>query len=117
MNRHFILTLKSFKVDNFFGECINVKFNIPAVGFASFLDKDKKILAIYNMDQILKIESKEGEEMEYKYKEVYFNEYCSKCKEVDTSPDKDPCNECLSNPTNENSHKPVYFKENDRSVK
>ena len=49
--------------------------------------------------------------MEDQYKEVYFNEYCEKCKNKDVQEDKDPCNECLTNPVNVNSHKPVNFKE------
>ncbi len=47
------------------------------------------------------------------YKEVYFNEYCSKCKYKDTSEADDPCDECLNNPSNVDSHKPVNFKKND----
>ena len=49
--------------------------------------------------------------MEYQYKEVYFDQYCKKCLhkgEVDTS---DACDECLANPSNMNSHRPVNFKE------
>ena len=49
--------------------------------------------------------------MEDQYKEVYFNEYCEMCKNKDVQEDKDPCNECLTNPVNVNSHKPVNFKE------
>lgn len=47
------------------------------------------------------------------YEEVYFNEYCPKCKyeKVDDTKGKDPCHECLGNPVNANSHKPVNFKE------
>lgn len=44
-------------------------------------------------------------------KEVYFHEYCSKCFFEKKPQDEDPCNECLYNPGNENSHKPVMFKE------
>lgn len=44
-------------------------------------------------------------------KEVYFDQYCKTCKhekvlEVDT-----PCDECLSNPVNQYSHKPVKYEE------
>lgn len=49
--------------------------------------------------------------MEYLYKEVYFNEYCKKCKHKDVEDVKDPCNECLGEPVNVQSHKPINFKE------
>lgn len=45
----------------------------------------------------------------YNYKEVYFNEYCSTCKYSDVDDVKDPCNECLGEPANLHSHKPVYY--------
>ena len=45
------------------------------------------------------------------YKEVYFHEYCEKCEYKDVDEVKDPCNECLSEPDNLYSHKPVKFKE------
>lgn len=44
-------------------------------------------------------------------KEVYFGQYCSKCINKDKKEDEDPCYDCLSEPVNTNSHKPVYFKE------
>ena len=43
---------------------------------------------------------------------VHFHEWCNKCKNRLTSECDDPCNECLTYPMNENSHKPVNFKEN-----
>lgn len=44
-------------------------------------------------------------------KEVFFFEYCPKCVN-NTKPEScDECSECLSNPSNTNSHKPVNFKE------
>lgn len=49
--------------------------------------------------------------MESKEKEVYFWEYCKTCKYYQTYNDQDPCNECLSHPSNENSHKPVNWEE------
>ena len=49
--------------------------------------------------------------MEYVNKEVYFNEYCHKCKFKGTPETEDPCNECLTEPVNEYSHKPVRFKD------
>lgn len=51
--------------------------------------------------------------MELRDKEVYFNEYCPKCKWSKLPEDKDPCDICLENPSNEWSHKPVYFEEKD----
>ena len=44
-------------------------------------------------------------------KEVYFNEYCKKCKYGPTNEGEDPCNSCLLQPYNYDSHKPVNFKE------
>ncbi len=46
------------------------------------------------------------------YKEVYFDTYCSKCKHLKKPETEEPCNECLNNPVNEWSHKPVRFEEN-----
>ena len=45
------------------------------------------------------------------HKEVYFHEYCTKCKHALSDPHSEPCNECLDNPTNLYSHKPVKFEE------
>ena len=44
-------------------------------------------------------------------KEVYFYKYCPECKYQDVVETDDPCNECLTNPSNENSHKPVKFEQ------
>lgn len=47
------------------------------------------------------------------YKEVYFNQYCYKCshfKEDPNSPES-ACYDCLSEPVNNDSHKPVKFDE------
>lgn len=49
--------------------------------------------------------------MDEGYKEVYFNQYCSLCKHKDCPEENDPCDECLSNPVNANSHKPVKYEE------
>ena len=46
-------------------------------------------------------------------KEVYYKDYCKKCKYVKLKERDDPCNDCLNHPYNIDSHKPVYFKEND----
>lgn len=47
--------------------------------------------------------------MQYDYKEVYFHEYCKTCKHCDVEDTKDPCNECLGEPANLHSHKPVNY--------
>lgn len=49
--------------------------------------------------------------MEENYKEVYFNEYCKTCEHDNLSETEDPCDECLNNPVNLYSHKPVKWKE------
>lgn len=42
---------------------------------------------------------------------VEFHEYCEKCKYWEKSEEEDPCFECLENPVNVDSHKPVKFEE------
>ena len=42
-------------------------------------------------------------------KEVYFDQYCKTCKNVNSKATDEPCNNCLSNPMNNNSHKPVNW--------
>ena len=49
--------------------------------------------------------------MEDGYKEVYFDEYCGSCKHKSKNEDETPCDECLENPVNLNSHKPVKYEE------
>ena len=44
-------------------------------------------------------------------REVYFNIYCKSCKHWDVKDTDDPCNECLSNPANIDSHKPILYEE------
>ena len=46
-----------------------------------------------------------------KEKEVRFDIYCKQCLYRDKEETDDPCDECLENPVNEYSHKPVYYKE------
>lgn len=51
-------------------------------------------------------------------KEVYFHKYCSKCLYKNEDPDTgDHCDECLDNPVNIDSHKPVMFKPEKDEVK
>lgn len=45
------------------------------------------------------------------YKEVYFEQYCKTCKNKKTDETKDPCHQCLSEPMNLYSHKPVNWKD------
>lgn len=42
---------------------------------------------------------------------VEFDEYCNKCVNKDKAESEDPCFECLENPVNIGSHKPVKFEE------
>lgn len=42
-------------------------------------------------------------------KEVYFDKYCRKCMHWHLSEDDSPCDECLEEGGNEDSHKPLYF--------
>lgn len=51
------------------------------------------------------------EEFDTGMKEVYFDQYCDKCEYSDLDEAEDPCDECLSNPTNLYSHKPTNYKE------
>ena len=52
--------------------------------------------------------------MEDSYKEVYFSEYCKKCKGEKKEEYEEPCHSCLNEPTNVYSHKPVYFEQAQR---
>lgn len=45
-------------------------------------------------------------------KEVYFDRYCPLCKHKDRKEEEDPCDDCLAEPVNANSHKPVNFEPN-----
>lgn len=48
--------------------------------------------------------------MDYQaYKEVYFHEYCKTCRHRDVKNTDTPCDECLSEPTNWNTHRPVKY--------
>ena len=47
--------------------------------------------------------------MDNEYKIVKFHEYCETCKHKDINEVKDPCNECLDNPGNLYSTKPVKY--------
>ena len=45
------------------------------------------------------------------YKEVYYHEYCKSCRHKSVKDTEAPCDECLSEPINLNSHKPVRYEE------
>lgn len=47
-------------------------------------------------------------------KEVYFDKYCNTCEHSKLSQDNDICNECLSNPGNYDSNKPIRWKEKEK---
>ena len=49
--------------------------------------------------------------MEDTYKEVYFVEYCKTCKHKDLKEGDDPRCECLKEPVNLYSHKPVRWED------
>ena len=42
---------------------------------------------------------------------VMFSKYCSNCKYLDKKQHEEPCNECLDNPVNLHSEKPVKYVE------
>ena len=42
---------------------------------------------------------------------VNFDEYCESCKYCDEPETSDICNECLTNPVNQYSHKPIKYEE------
>lgn len=42
---------------------------------------------------------------------VEFDKYCKNCKYFNKAEEEEPCCECLNNPVNEDSHKPLYFEE------
>lgn len=47
--------------------------------------------------------------MENNQKEVWYWMYCKHCKYANTPESEDPCNECLTEGSNENSHKPINY--------
>lgn len=44
-------------------------------------------------------------------KEVYFDKYCKTCQHSKLEESEKPCDECLSEPVNLYSHKPVKWEE------
>lgn len=49
------------------------------------------------------------------YKEVYFGEYCKTCKSEKVDEKDAPCNECLEEPANYGSVKPVKWEAKDKA--
>lgn len=47
--------------------------------------------------------------MEDNYKEVYFDKYCKTCIHEKKEEHEEPCDECLNEPVNLYSHKPVCW--------
>lgn len=48
-------------------------------------------------------------------KEVYFDQYCKSCKYHGLKESKDPCNDCLAELSNTNSHKPMNYESKNNS--
>lgn len=48
------------------------------------------------------------------YQEVYFDQYCKTCKHVKCNNYESPCEECLDNPVNLYSHKPINYEEKEK---
>lgn len=44
-------------------------------------------------------------------KEVIFGDYCKKCVYKDLSDQEEPCFECIAEPTNLWTHRPIKFEE------
>lgn len=42
-------------------------------------------------------------------KEVYFDQYCKTCENRKKKEYESPCDSCLEEPSNQESHKPVYY--------
>lgn len=49
------------------------------------------------------------------YREVDFNKYCVTCKYLEVDEVEDPCNECLDEPYNEYTDKPIKWEEKSKS--
>lgn len=48
------------------------------------------------------------------YREVRFDKYCPKCKHMDIEEKNAPCCECLEEPTNLHTDKPVKYEEKEK---
>lgn len=47
--------------------------------------------------------------------EVHFDIYCPQCEYYENSEADDPCYDCLNQGWNEDSHKPIMFKEKEKN--
>lgn len=47
--------------------------------------------------------------------EVNFYEWCPKCEHFKLAEHEDPCHDCLNEPVNDDSRKPVMFKEGEKA--
>jgi hypothetical protein len=53
--------------------------------------------------------------MDYQdYKEVYFHEYCKKCEHKKLEETEEPCSDCMAEPTNLQTHRPVRYEEKEK---
>ncbi len=53
--------------------------------------------------------------MKYEMKEVYFGEYCPQCEYEKLEETESPCDECMAEPANWCTHKPVRYVERKNS--
>lgn len=82
--------------------------------FRRFIDSLVNLEALEMAINALKEAGQGGDLMDSEYKEVYFHEYCKKCKHEKAQDINDPCDECLENPTNLYSHVPVKFEKKEK---
>lgn len=47
-------------------------------------------------------------------KEVFFQDWCYRCKHWSKDENEEPCDECLSEPGNEDSHKPTEWEASEK---
>jgi hypothetical protein len=52
--------------------------------------------------------------MEIEYQEVNFHKYCKKCKHYGATAIDYPCSECMDEPTNLYTDKPVKFEKKEK---
>ena len=55
--------------------------------------------------------------MEYSKKFVAFDKYCKSCKHNKVKEYEDPCNECLDNPVNDHTSKPIKYEKEEKKGK
>jgi hypothetical protein len=49
--------------------------------------------------------------MDEDFKEVLFDQYCKSCKHKNLKENEEPCAECLDNPLNRYTDKPINYEE------